>query len=261
MSKKIAYFGDESSFTYACAIENYRGCELVGYATIFSAVEAVHLGVVDGAIVPIENSVGGTVGETIDALRHHSVYISEQHYLPVVHSLIAVKGTDKKNIKRVYSHYQALSQCEKYLKRELPNATLMPVSSTSDALKMLAKKDEAAIARLPLPSQTVIESGIEDNKHNVTRFVFVEKIVRYGGKNASVTVDTPNCPGALLKVLSVFSDLGINMRKLESRPARDGEFHYWFYSEFECDGDEKTIDKILEIIKKATAGIKFLGNY
>ena len=261
MSKKIAYFGDESSFTYACAIENYRGNEMVGYATIFSAVEAVHLGLVDGALVPIENSVGGTVGETIDALRLHKVYITAQHLLPVRHSLITVKGAEKSKIKRVYSHYQALSQCEKYLKSELPQATLMPVSSTSEALKVLSKSDEAAIARLPLPGQTVLESGIEDNKHNVTRFVYLERTPSFNGQSVSVTFDTPNRPGALLKVLLVFEELGINMHKLESRPARDGEFHYWFYVEFGSDGDEKAIMEVIEKLRERTERMRFLGNY
>ncbi len=261
MSKRIAYFGDESSFTYACAIENYRGNELIGFATIFSAIEAVHLGTVDSAIVPIENSVGGTVGETIDALRLHEVYITAQHLLPVRHSLIAVKGAKKENIKSVYSHYQALSQCEKYLKSQLPQATIMPVSSTSEALKTLQKSSDAAIARLPLPGQTVLESGIEDNKHNLTRFVYVERTPRFEGKAVSVTFDTPNCPGALLKVLLVFNDMGVNLHKIESRPARDGEFHYWFYVEFGGEGEEKTLMEIIERLRKNAEKVRFLGNY
>ncbi|MBQ8881936.1 MAG: ACT domain-containing protein [Clostridia bacterium] len=261
MIKKIGYFGDESSHTYACAIERYRGNEMVGFATIASAVDAVSRGKIDGAVIPIENSVGGTVSETLDALKESSVYITALYSLKISHSLIAIAGTKKEDIRRIYSHHQALSQCQQYLLKEFPTASLYPVKSTSEALEMLSEQGEAAIARLPLPGQTVLQSGIEDSKTNETRFVFIEREPSYqDGKKVSIMFDTENRPGALLEMLTVLKDLDLNMSKLESRPAHDG-FRYWFYVEFDCNENADGVQKILDKMASCGATIKFLGSY
>lgn len=261
MDKRIGYFGDENSYTYACAIEHFRGADMEGFPTIRSAVDAVEKGIVDCAIVPIENSVGGTVGETLDALKNYEVYITAQYLLPVSHSLIAIAGADKHEIKRVYSHYQALSQCEKYLQREFPNAKIISSPSTSEALRTIKQRDEVAIARLPLPGQTVLESGIEDVKTNVIRFVQVEREGKTGERNASVMFNTLNRPGDLLRVLEVFKQYELNMKKIESRPARDGEFSYWFYVELGDYPSEEVLKAMEESLSSITGFIKLLGTY
>ena len=261
MDKRIGYFGDENSYTYACAIEHFRGSDMEGFPTIRSAVAAVEKEIVDCAIVPIENSVGGSVGETLDALKNHNVFITAQYLLPVSHSLIAMAGADKHEIKRIYSHYQALSQCEKYLQREFPDAKIISAPSTSEALRMIKQRDEVAIARLPLPGQTVLESGIEDVKTNVTRFIQVERQSSAGGKTASIMFDTLNNPGQLLRVLEVIKQHELNMKKIESRPAREGDFSYWFYVELgDCPSEE--VLKVVETeLVEMTGFIKLLGTY
>ena len=186
MDKRVGYFGDETSYTYACTIENFRGANMQGFSTIRAVAESVNNGVVDCAIVPIENSMGGLVCETLDALKKYGVYITRQYFLPISHSLIAMAGADKREIKRVYAHCQGLAQCEEYLMREFPNAKMIISPSTAEALRSIKQRDEAAIARLPLPGQTVLENDIQDDKSSVIRFALLEKEPNSEGKIVSV---------------------------------------------------------------------------
>lgn len=258
---KIGYFGDENSHTYAAAEEHFNSSELIGFPSIASAAVAAETGQVAGAVVPIENSIGGTVGDSLDALKKHGVYITEEYYRAVSHSLIAVNGTDKKGIKRIYSHPQAISQCDGYLKANFPNAMIIPVSNTSEALKVIKGTDEAAIARAPLIGQTALETEIEDDRKNTTRFVLLQSAPRFAGSCVSVIFDTRHRSGELLKTLNVLAGYDLNMRKLESRPSRDGVFKYWFYVEFDCKLDKDGLDSVLDELKRNAGFIKFAGMY
>lgn len=258
---RIGYFGDRHSHTYACASHNFSSDELIGYKSIAAAVEALADGKLDRAVVPIENSVGGTVGECIDSLKNNEVYIIAQYMERISHSLIAPSGAMRESIKRVYSHPQALSQCDGYLKANFPSATTVAVGNTSEALKVIKSVDEAAIARAPLDGQVVLDSEIEDVKSNYTKFVVLGRQPVFGGKRASVMFDIHHRPGALLKVLTVLAENGVNMNKLESRPARDGEFKYWFYVEFECSDGKSGLTGVMEKLAQRVELIKFLGSY
>lgn len=261
MDKRIGYFGDENSYTYACTIEHFRGSDMEGFSTIRSAIDAVEKGIVDCAIVPIENGAGGTVVETLVALKKHNVFITAQYFLPISHSLIAIAGADKHEIKRIYSHYQSLSQCEKYLQREFPNARIILSPSTTEALRMIKQRDEVAIARLPLPGQTVLESGIEDEKNNFARFIQVERQSIGGGAMASIMFDTPNSPGQLLQVLDVVKKYEINMKKIESHFAREEKNSYWFYVELDDCHSEEVLKELETELSSVTGFIKLLGTY
>lgn len=230
---KTGYFGDESSHTYACAASETGG-ELVGYPSIAAVVTALAGGEVDRAVVPLENSVGGTVGDTLDALKRYDVFVTRQFHKRIFHCLIGKAGAKKSDIKRIYSHPQALAQCDRYLRENFASADVIAVASTSAALKIVSAPEEAAIARVATDGLTVLESEIEDNKNNVTRFVLLERKPRYDGQKAAIVFGTPHRPGELLKVLEVLAAFDLNLNKLESRPSRDGEFGYWFFAEFDC---------------------------
>lgn len=258
---KIGYFGDESSHTYACALKNFPSDRLTGFQSIAAAAEAVEQGRMDGAVVPIENSVGGTVGDALDAIKNYGVYITAQYFMGISHSLIGLPGASKNGIKRIYSHPQALSQCDEYLKRFFPDALKIPVASTSAALKTLKSEDEAAVARSALPGQTVLDSEIEDVKSNTTRFVLIKSAPVFRGENVSVMFDTRHRPGELLKALNVLAGYDLNMHKLESRPSRDGVFRYWFYVEFDCRLDKEQLMAVMHKLEGAAGFIKFAGMY
>ncbi len=258
---KIGYFGEESSHTYACAVENFPGARLVGYNSHLAATQAVERGEVDGAVIPIENSVGGSVGECLDAIKKCGVYIAAEYLRPISHSLIAKKGADKGKITKIYSHPQAIAQCDGYLKAHFSDALVVAVSSTSEALKTVKDDCEAALARTPIEGLEVLEADVQDAKNNTTRFVFVRSTPTFNGTKVSVMFDIHHRPGELLKVLNVLADNDLNMTKLESRPNRDHRFEYWFYVEFECAFGK---DKLMQVMARLTdtAGfIKFAGCY
>lgn len=259
---KIGYFGEASSHTYACAEENAPpGAELKGYPTIGAAAEALAAGETDGAFLPIENSVGGSVGETLDALKKHELYITAQYFRHISHSLISVEGADKKGIKRIFSHPNALVQCERYIARNFPNAKVEAVTSTSEALSLAVRPDRAAIARAPLPGQIVLEDDVQDDKTNTTRFVYLGRKPEYTGGSASVLFDIRNEPGMLLKVLGVLAEYNLNMNKLESRSSRDGGFRYWFYVEFECPLDRAKLQEVMDKLTRFAGFLRFAGMY
>lgn len=258
---KIGYFGEKSSHTYACAQENFPDARLIGFSSMAAAAEAVEKGEIDGAVVPIENSVGGSVGDCLDALKKYDVYITAQYLRPIVHSLIGVDGAVRSDVKKIYSHPQAIAQCDGYIKKNFPDALVIAVSSTSEALKIIKNRDEAALARKPEKGQTVLEKDVQDAKDNTTRFVLLQKQPRFQGKNVSVLFETQHRPGALLKALSVLADFNLNMTKLESRPSRDGIFEYWFYVEFTCDGGKDTLMRVMQKLSECAGFIKFAGCY
>lgn len=257
---RTGYFGDESSHTYACALENESG-ELVGYPSIAAVVAALDDGEVDSAVVPLENSVGGTVGDTLDALKNAGVYIVEQYHRRIFHSLIGVIGAKKSDIKRIYSHPQALAQCDRYLRENFSEADVIAVASTSAALKIVSSPEEAAIARVATEGLAVLDAEIEDNKHNVTRFVRLSRAPRFGGKKAAIVFGTPHRPGELLKVLEVLAAYKLNLNKLESRPSRDGEFGYWFFAEFDCP-QKSVLDMVMRrLVAESDGFVRLVGCY
>lgn len=258
---KIGYFGEESSHTYACASENFPKAELIGFSSMAAAAEAVEKGSVSGAVVPIENSVGGSVGDCLDALKKYNVYITAQFLRPIVHSLIGIEGAAKSDVRKIYSHPQAIAQCDGYIKKYFPDALVIAVASTSEALKIIKNKDEAALARKPEKGQTVLENDVQDAKDNTTRFVLLQKQPLFQGNKVSVLFETRHRPGALLKVLGVLADFNLNMTKLESRPSRDGIFEYWFYVEFSCDEGKETLMRVMQKLSEGTGLIKFVGYY
>lgn len=258
---KIGYFGNEFSHTYACAERFYaEGNTLLGYPSVYKAARAVESGELDGAVLPLENSVGGAVADTLDALKKCDIYITAQHLVGISQSLIAVKGASIEKITAVYSHPQALSQCEEYLKANLPDAKLVSVSNTGEALRMISRPDEAAIARAPLIGQEVLAEDIEDNKQNATKFVFVTARPSFSGKRVSVLFDVKHRPGALLSLLSVLYEHNLNMTHLESRPSRDG-FKYWFFVEFECEGGKEKLSMVMQRLGEHAELVRFAGMY
>ncbi len=257
---KTGYFGDESSHTYACAAGEVGG-ELVGYPSIKAVVDALEKGDVDQAVVPLENSVGGTVGDTLDALKNHDVYIVRQFHKRIFHCLIGKVGAKKSDVKKIYSHPQALAQCDKYLVANFSSADVIAVASTSAALKIVSSVEEAAIARVATEGLTVLESEIEDNKNNVTRFVLLQRAIKYDGDKAAIVFGTPHRPGELLKVLQVLAEYDLNLNKLESRPSRDGEFGYWFFAEFDCP-NKAVLDMVMRRLTTSVDGfVRLVGCY
>ncbi len=259
---KIAYFGDRNSHTFAAANALFAsGGEFKGFDTVREVILSLESGV-DYAVVPVENSVEGYVNETLDCLLTESVYISRDAVMPIRQSLVVYRGAKADDIETIYSHPQALSQCRKFLIENFPRATLTAAKSTSDGLKKIADKTTAAIARTTDRADTeILQERIEDYGSNTTRFIALGKSPSFSGNNCSIVFETRNEPGALLNVLSTISRAGLNMTKIQSRPAKTKLGRYIFFVDFTFGGDKQSLTEFLAEVQKSTEMLKFLGKY
>ena len=261
---KTVYFGDEYSHTYAAALKiiedtGLDGCETEGCDTVFDALERVKLEKADMCVVPIENSFEGTVVATVDALAEFELQIASELTVPIRQSLIANCGVTLSDVKTVYSHPQALAQCRGNLKKLLPRASAQSVPYTSAGLALL-NGSSAAIARAPKEGQTVLVENFEDSSENCTRFVAVRACSqKERGNKVSVQFSTENKPGALLKVLSELNARGLNMTKIESRPAKKKMGQYVFFVDFLPGGE--VLDDVMGELAGKCEELRFLGRY
>lgn len=259
---RTAYLGDEYSHSFAACKEFACDCT-VGYKTVREAAAAVVSGECDECVLPAENSVEGAVTATEDALVDFDLYICSRIVLPIRHNLISISGAAVQNIERVYSHPQALAQCGKWLSENLPNAELLPTLSTSYALNLIEDERQAAVAGAAKSGQTVLAQGIEDYKHNSTRFIRLRKTPCGKGGRAGVIFGAENRPGGLLSVLKLFENARMNMTRIESRPSKSGLGDYIFFVDFilpETSGDA-ALKKLLDSLRNSAATVKFLGRY
>ena len=247
--------------------------EEVPYPSVYETVMAVQNGAAERAVVPIENSLEGSVTATLDALAGEAdgVRIFAEVVRPISHALLARPGVGVDEVTRVLSHPQALAQCSELLRGRLAHAEPASAPSTADAVRTVAETAEpwAAIGtRLAAEMYgcAVLEEGVEDRSDNLTRFVWLapagtepphepEKtsIVFWGFNDES--------PGALVGVLSELADRGINLTKIESRPRRVQLGHYMFFADLEGSGAEPLVREALDALGQRVQTLKVLGSY
>lgn len=225
-------------------------------------------GEVDECIVPLENSIRGTVLETLDSLlEDENLNITHEIVLDIKHCLMANRKYNKEDIKTIYSHNQALGQCKKYIQYNILNCILHEVESTAKGAQLakekeysacIANKDCASIYGLEL-----IEENIQDRNNNQTRFIVLSKENENKDENSKITIifSTSNNPGALYKILGLFNIFEVNLTKIESRPAQTGLGEYWFWVDFEGNIKEENVNSLLEIVKKQCSFFRILGKY
>ena len=232
---------------------------------VFNAVEN---GDVDRGVIPIENSLTGSIHRNVDLLLKHNLWIMGETKVRIVHNLIVNKGVKFKDIKNIYSHPQGLQQCEKFLSR-YTNIEKIPAYDTAGSVKMIKEKkmmDSGAIASKQAAffyDMVILEDGIEDFEENYTRFFMLSKSkdVRDDANKTSIVFSTKNEAGVLFKSLSVFALRDINLLKIESRPVHGTPWEYYFYLDFEENiNNEKGINAINHLKEIATY-LKILGCY
>ncbi len=259
---KIAYLGDKYTHTYVAACKFRKdGDELIGYPTIYSSISAVAEGKCDFAACPIENSCGGSVADTLDALWSFHLYVQAETVLSVPQNLIGAANASIGDIRTVYSHAQAITQCAEFLRGHLPNAEIISVNSTAAALALITGKHIAAIARVPSEGQTVLAGDIEDNKNNSTRFVLLGRETCLDGNKCSIVFETRNTPGALVAPLEKLNEYGLNMTKIESRPHKSKLGRYVFFVDFDSSLDRTQLAKVIGELDSLTLSLKLLGQY
>lgn len=263
--------GPDGTFTQQAAMEWSRGREeLVEFPTIAAAIKAVDTGAVDRCIVPIENSLNGSVTLTLDTLAFDSdVYITDEHILPITQNLMIKPGASVSDIKTIISHPQALGQCSRMLEEEFAGVELKAAESTAEAARMAAESDGsvAAItskATASIYGLKIAREACNDNRNNFTRFAVIEKersLSVSDHDKTSIVFSTEHAPGCLFRALGVFAKENINMLKIESRPVKDQAGKYVFFVDIEGNTDDARIYFALNNVRENSMFYKFLGSY
>jgi prephenate dehydratase len=272
---RVAFLGPQGTFTEEALRASAPGpVDEVAYPSIYETVMAVHDGETDMAVVPIENSLEGSVTTTLDALATEAsdVQIAKEFVLPVSHNLVAASDIPLGEIERVISHPQAIPQCIRFLRERLPQAERAYAGSTAEAVRTVAESSQrwAAIgSRLAaeLYGAVVLVAGIEDEHGNETRFVWL-------GREGHEPLGEPNktsivfwgfndvSPGALVDVLTELSSRDINLTKIESRPRRVGGLgHYMFFADLEGSASDPHVNDALTALAGRVQSMKVLGSY
>jgi len=264
---KVAIQGELGAFSHEAAERMQPGCRVVPCARSLEVFDRLGNHSVDLAVIPIENSLAGSVLEHFDLLLAREGFVQREFRLRIVHNLIAVPGVKLAEIRRVYSHPVALDQCREFFRL---HPKIEPVSfyDTAGSVKhIMAEKlhDTAAIASKGAAGAyggMILKAGVEDNKQNFTRFFLVRKQRRVlpGANKTSIAFSVKNIPGALFKALSVFALRDISLAKIESRPVKGHPWEYVFYVDLLC-GPTKEADNALRHLAEIADFAKVLGVY
>jgi prephenate dehydratase len=292
---RLGYFGPEGTFTQEALIADTRGSEpeMVPLPTIYDTVMAVHAGTVERALVPIENSLEGSVNATLDALAMETedVAIVGEVVHPIRHCLIARTALELSAIEVVVSHPQANAQCARFIRTRLPGARVMAGTSTADAVRSVAEHEGpwAALGNRAAAERygcQVLRAGVEDVSENETRFVWLARTDTGGPADiaagtdaggAGGRADTPStgpfktaivfwglgseAPGWLVACLSQFAQRGINLTRIESRPRKQGLGRYMFFVDLEGRDDDPQIAAGLAALAEHVERLRVLGSF
>lgn len=269
---KIGYMGPEGTFSEEAAqtySKSVSGAELVQYSSIYQVLEAVERDETQECIVPLENSIEGTVTSTIDFLIFHSsLYIKAEIVIPVWEDFLVRKNYQNENITQILSHPQALAQCTGFIRKNFPDSVLVPTNSTAEAASLVAKSLEPIAALAPKRAAEVyglktLYQSVQDDDRNSTRFVVVTKEhikERAGNAKSSIVFATQNKPGDLHRILDILSIWEINMTKIESRPMKHQLGTYVFFIDLEAK-NLKDLRAAMKMVARKTSIFKFLGSY
>lgn len=270
MQNRVAFQGERGAFSEIAAI-NFFGPSIkpVLCKTFGEIFQSINNGEAEYGILPVENSQTGGINEAHDLLLHQKLFAVGEVKLKVEHCLITKEEIDFKLIKKVYSHPQALAQCESFLSKNLPHCQIIPVYDTAGSVKMISnlkKNNIAAIASnwaAELYGLKIIRKGIQDNKHNYTRFLVLTSEISPDPKSnkTSIIFAVVSKPGALCKCLKEFALRDLNLTRLESRPSKQKPWEYIFYTDFEKGLFEQSAQEVLEELKKHTTFVKVIGTY
>ena len=264
---KIAFLGPVGSFGHEAGLRHFGSmAEYIPIASQPDIFREVEVGRADYGIVAIENSTGGSVAETLDAFLTTELKICAEVLMPIHHHLLS-KVRDLKEIKRVYSHPQALAQCREWLSKHLREIPRIPVASTSEGAAIAAEEGgSAAIASRvagEIHGLNLLAEHIEDNPGNTTRFLIIghHHAERSGEDKTSFIFSVKHHAGALMHALEKFYKYGLNLTKLESRPHPGRKWEYVFFVDAEGHIEEEAMRCAAEELKEVCTMVKFLGSY
>lgn len=263
----IAYLGPEASFSHQAALRHFgTSCRFWPQQGILRVFDEVEKGTVEWGVVPVENSLEGSVNMTLDRLVLTPLKIQAEMYLRISQCLIS-SAKSLRGINNVYSHPQGLAQCQAWLRAHLPNAVTGEMESTAAAAQMVRGKKAAAAIGSALAASTydlnLLAEGIEDNSSNTTRFLVIGR-----GDNTpadqnktSIIFATPDLPGSLHRALASFAQRKINLAKIESHPVKERIWEYIFFVDIIGHMQDKALKSCLAELKDKTIYLKILGSY
>lgn len=270
MARRLAYLGPRGTYSEEAAMLYDEEAELVAATTLPGVVQCVHGGEAEEGIVPVENSLEGTVTFTADLLiQETTLKIKSELVLPIHHCLLAKPGDNDEGVEVIYSHPQSLGQCREYLQRRFPEASLMPSLSNSSAVSDMMSSERQALAIAGKRAAwffdaQILEEEIEDNHSNATRFIVLaaEDGAPTGKDKTSICFNfDADRPGSLVGVLQEFSNRGINLNKIESRPTRKSLGRYFFLADVDGHKADEAVRDALEVIAGKVSMLKVLGSY
>lgn len=267
---RLAFLGPPGTFGEEAAIRYAAGAERVPFPSHAAVAAAVEAGTADEGIVAIENSLNGSVAETLDILVHETrLQINAELVLPIEHYLLARPGTKTGDVRIIYSHPQPLGQCRKYLEANFPEAQLEAALSTAGAVELAVARGDGAAAigtrrAGELYGAVVLAAGIQDANNNVTRFLVLghEGPPPSGRDRTSIAFTfARDLPGSLAGVVNVFAEAGVNLFKIESRPTREVFGEYVFLIDFAGHKDDDLGREVLAQVRALCAELKVFGSY
>lgn len=266
-SLTAAFLGPQGSFSEQAAFEQFghaiQGLACPSFDEVFRAVESDQA---DVGMVPVENSTEGAVNRTLDLLLTSPLRILGERSLVIRHCLMTRNGS-MEGVTRVYSHPQSLAQCQGWLGRLHPTLERVPVSSNAEAARLAASDPTAAAIAGEAAARAwkleIVSAGIQDDPHNRTRFLAIGKIdtLPSGRDKTSLILAVPNRAGAVYDMLSPMAANGVSMTRFESRPARTGQWEYFFYVDVQGHRDDPAVARTLATLESQAAFFKVLGSY
>lgn len=264
----VACQGTEGAYSQITCDRMFKTPSIMFFESFSHVFRAVEAGMCQYGILPIENSTAGSVNAVYDQMLKHNFYIVKSARLKINHFLLANPGASLDGIREIISHQQAISQCGNFLST-LKNVDVHPVANTAIAARTVAESGRTAIAAICSAScgedygMKVLKENIQDSNGNYTRFICISKNqeIYPGADRISLIIKVPHKPGALYNVLAKFYALGVNIRKLESRPVPDTDFEFEFYFDVESPVYAPETDRLIRDLEKGPETIRYLGSY
>ena len=263
---RIGFLGPEGTFSHAASVRKFgSSVEYVPLADIASVFEEVVRGHIDYGLVPVENSIGGGVVDTLDAFLHSSARVCAEVLITVHHNLLAKEPWEK--ITRILSKPEVFSQCRNWLSATAKGRAIEPYASTSKAAELASKEPGVAAIGSSIAGELyglhVLFENIEDNPDNVTRFFVIGREVarKTGDDKTAIMFTTAHKPGALAEVLDVFKENGINLTDIEKRPSKKVNWEYYFFIDAQGHADDENMQAAIEQARQHCLQLTVLGSY
>lgn len=264
----VACQGTEGANSQIACDRIFRNSNIMFFDRFGAVFSAIEKGLCKYGVIPVENSYAGTVNSVYDLMMKHNFYIVRSCRLKITHHLLAKPGTKMEDVKEIYSHEQAISQCSEFLST-LKDVKIIPFENTAKAAKMVAESDRNDIAALASElcvkyyGLKTLASSVQNRDNNYTRFITISKDLEIypGADRTSMMLVLPHEYGSLYKVLSKFHMLGINLLKLESRPLPNKEFEFMFYFDIEIPADSPKLLQLMNELDEVCDSFTYLGSY